>query len=52
MLVMALKDGAREDMDLKTVDLMTESGLATIPEGVGFHAFWGPRPVAWVQSSL
>ena len=40
--VMALEDG--EDLDLKMVALMTESGLATILEGVGYHAFRGPRP--------
>ena len=33
--------------------LMTDSRAATtIPEGTGYHAFWGPRPVAWDQRSL
>ena len=31
--------------------LMTDSGVATIPEGTGYHAFRGPRPVAWDQRS-
>ena len=29
--------------------LMMDSRVATIPEGTGYHAFQGPRPVAWDQ---
>ena len=32
------------------VGLMTESELVTILEGMGYQAFWGPRPVAWDQN--
>ena len=34
---------------IKMAGPMTESGLATILEGVGYHAFRGPRPVARVM---
>ena len=30
---------------------MTDGGVATIPEGTGYHAFQGPRPIAWGQRS-
>ena len=30
---------------------MTDSAVATIPEGKAYHAFRGPRPVAWDQRS-
>ena len=29
--------------NIEMVYLMTESGLATILEGMGYQAFWGPR---------
>ena len=38
--------------DLEMVGLMTESELVAILEGIGYQAFWGPRPVAWDQKPI
>ena len=32
--------------------LMTDSVIATILEGEGYHTFRGPRPIAWDQIFL
>ncbi len=31
---------------------MTDCGITTILEGLGYHAFRGPRPVAWDQNLI